>query len=370
MDPEKTGCPNPECPLHGQIGAGNISLHSKKEKRLLCRDCKRTFAATKGTPFYRRRYDEEAITRVVTLLAYGCPVRAICEAFRLDARTVSAWHEAAAAHCEGVHQALVESAKMDLKHVQADELRIKAQGHVAWMALALCVTTRLWLGGVVSTTRDKALARARALNVRACALCRPLLVAFDGFAAYIEAFGKAFRSPRHTGRRGRPPLVRWPELVLGRVIKSRRGRGLERIEREVLPKRQAIMAPGEIDLDAEALSERLLEESPGGAVINTAYIERFNATMRSTTAALARRMRALARVPQTLERGMYLVGCVYNFCGEHRSLAIALVVVGRWGDERRWVGRTPAMAAGLTDHRWSVWELLHYQFTTPCHHHD
>lgn len=369
MDPSKASCPHPDCPLHGQTGQGNIGLHSKKENRLRCRNCRRTFAARYGTIFYRRHYDDQTITRVVTLLAYGCPVQAIRQAFGLDERTVTDWHHAASQHCEGVHAHLIESAPMDLKHVQADELRIKAQGQIAWMALALCVTTRLWLGGVVSTTRSKAMAYRLALAVRACALCRPLLVAFDGFAAYVDAFGNAFRSPLSTGRRGRPRLVRWPHLVLGRVIKSRRGKRLEGIEREVLPKRGAIVVAGGVDLDAEALSERLLGESQGGSVINTAYIERFNATMRGMTAALARRTRALARLPQTLERGMYLAGCVYNFCGEHRRLAAELVVLDRRAERRRWVGRTPAMAAGLTDHRWSVWELLHYRFTTQHQHH-
>ena len=104
-------------------------------------------------------------------------------------------------------------------------------------------------------------------------------------------------------------------------------------------------------------------------MLNTAYIERLNATFRSLIAALARRSRALARTPALLEQGMYLAGCVYNFCSEHQSLALALIVVGRHGEARRWVGRTPAMVAGLTDHCWSVQELLNYRFTSPRHHH-
>lgn len=369
MDPTKAACLNPDCPLHGQTGQGNISLHSKKENRLRCRNCNKTFAATKGTIFYRRRYDEETITRVVTLLAYGAPVQAICQAFSLDERTVIDWHGAASRHCQDLHEELIASSQMDLQHVQADELRIKAQGQIVWMALALCVTSRLWLGGVVSTTRSKAMAHALALKVRACALCRPLLVVFDGFSAYIDAFTRAFRSPLHTGKRGRPRLMRWPKVILGRVIKSRRGRCLERLEREVLPHSPAILAPAEADLDAVALAQRLIAESQGGSLLNTAYIERFNATMRSRIAALARRTRALARLPQTLEEGMYLAGCVYNFCRAHRSLAVELYVVGPHGEQRRWAGRTPAMAASLTDHCWSVGELLNYRFTNHTHHH-
>ena len=58
---------------------------------------------------------------------------------------------------------------------------------------------------------------------------------------------------------------------------------------------------------------------------------------------------------------MDLVGCVYNFCREHRSLR------RRQGQGPQWQGRTPAMAAGWTDHVWSIEELLTFQPPTPLH---
>ena len=370
MDPSKAPCPNPDCPLYGQMGQGNVRLHSKKDNRLRCRNCKKTFAATRGTIFYRRRYDEETITCVVTLLAYGCPVQAVCRAFSLDERTVASWHSAAGVHCQHLHEHLVESSKMDLKQVQADELRIKAQGQILWMALALCVTTRLWLGGLVCSTRDKAMARALALKVRACALCRPLLIVFDGFVAYIDAFRKAFRSPLRTGRPGRPRLVAWPGIILGRVIKHRKGPRLKAVERCLAQEPSSRGLPGALSREeVQVQAQALLVESQGGGVLNTAYIERLNATFRSVIASLARRTRALARTGVLLERSMYLAGSVYNFCTEHRSLSVALIVIGRCGEQRRLVGRTPAMAAGLTDHCWSVRELLSYRVISQSHDH-
>lgn len=194
-------CPEPTCPFYGQTGQGNIGLHSKKENRLRCRKCHRTFAATTGTVFYRRRYDETTITRVVTLLAHGCPQQAACHAFGLDERTVAAWHHAAGRHCEALHDSLVTAHLMDLGQVQADEIRVNAQGHVVWMALALCVSTRLWLGGVVSTTRDTAMIRALALKVRACALCRPLLVCFDVGPGPAQSRPTSTPSPKRSAAR-------------------------------------------------------------------------------------------------------------------------------------------------------------------------
>ncbi|MDX9993545.1 MAG: hypothetical protein RBS68_15995 [Anaerolineales bacterium] len=55
-------------------------------------------------------------------------------------------------------------------------------------------TIRLWLGGVVSRKRDLDLIQSLVDNVRAIALCRPLLLAADGLASYVAAFRMAFRS--------------------------------------------------------------------------------------------------------------------------------------------------------------------------------
>ncbi len=91
MDPQTVVCPNWDCPAKGQVGRGNIGIHSRKEGRYICHQCHQTFSATKGTPLYRLRSDRNVITLVLTLLAYGCPLRAIVVAFRLDERTVREW---------------------------------------------------------------------------------------------------------------------------------------------------------------------------------------------------------------------------------------------------------------------------------------
>ena len=103
------------------------------------------------------RKPTELIVIVVTLLAYGCPVQAIVRAFGLDERTVASWRDRAGQHCQKLHQALVEQGKLDLVPVQADEIRVKGRKKIVWMGLAMMVSTRLWLAGTVSLTRDRAL---------------------------------------------------------------------------------------------------------------------------------------------------------------------------------------------------------------------
>lgn len=260
MDPHNVFCPTSSCPATGQSGQGNINIHSRSPQRYRCNVCQKTFSARKGTPLYRRRTPEATIALVLTLVAYGCPLAAIEAAFGFQRRTVQQWVDAAGDHCEQIHQHLVLKPR-DLEHVQADELRVKAQGGIVWMAMAVMVSSRLWLGGAISTSRDTALIRRLVALVRACASPEyPLLVAADGLITYVKAFGRAFRSKQYTGRVGAPRLIAWPKVVIGQVIKRYERRRVVGVERRV--------AQG-----SWSLLERLLDKTQGGGggVLNTAY---------------------------------------------------------------------------------------------------
>jgi hypothetical protein len=249
-------------------------IHSHKERRYRCKRCGRTFTETKDTAFYRMHKPRWLVLAVMTLLSYGCPVQAIVVAFDLDERTVARWQKESGSQCRRVHEHLVEAGKVALLQVQADEIRVKAVGGVFWLASAMEVRSRLWLGSVISQHRDGQLIGGLLIRVRACGPVEKRVVA---------------------------------------------GREAEVISRVIATQRSML------------------------ALINTAYIERLQATFRARLAPLVRRTRAGAHKHCTLEAGMWLVGSCYNLLWAHRSL----------GEER-----TPAMAAGLTDHRWSMEELL------------
>jgi IS1 family transposase len=287
------------------------------------------------------RKPTEIIVIIVTLLSYGCPVQAIVHAYALDERTVASWRDRAGAHCEQVHHALIETGTLDLVHVQADEIRVKGRKMIAWMGLAMMVSTRLWLAGTVSLTRDKGLANALMQQVRRSALSlRPLLVLTDGWAAYPGSIRRAFReNVKKQAGVGRASLVVWPHLHIGTVIKRTEKKRVVEITRR--------MAHGLL-----TQAEELLQRSGGGTVLNTAFIERLNGTMRERLASLTRKCRHSACRLQALHAGMYLIGCTYNFCVAHHELSKA----------KHWDRAcTPAMASGLTDHIWSISELLHYK---------
>ena len=346
MDPTTIFCPNLACPARGQVGQGNIGIHSRQEQRFFCRQCRKTFTATQGTAFYRLRTPIETVTLVITLLAHGCPLQAIVVAFGFDERTVASGLRRAGVHGQAVQAYLVEQPR-DLGQVQADEIRVKKQGGMVWMALAIMVKTRLWLGGEVSEHRDMTLIQRLIAHVRRCAAPRPLLCCTDGLCAYVRVIRETCRDPVHTGQGGRPRLRPWPHVLIAQVVKRDERRHVVETERRMVD-------------GTPARVETLRRRSQGDGVINTAYIERLNATFRERLAALTRRGRALARRTPTLKHGMDVIGTIDNFCTYHASLALAASEVGR-----ACVPRTPAMAAGITDHCWTVRELLAFHVPPP-----
>jgi hypothetical protein len=135
-----------ECNARGKIGGGNIVIHSPREGRYQCQGCGKTFSGTTGTALYGLKKAADLFFIVVTLLAYGCPVQAIVAASGLDERTVRDWFIRSGQHCQQVHQQFIEKTMLDLGQVQADEIKVKKQRGSVWMALAIMVKTRLWLG--------------------------------------------------------------------------------------------------------------------------------------------------------------------------------------------------------------------------------
>jgi transposase-like protein len=328
MRPEQVVCSNSEC-----RASGRIAVHSHKERRYICHGCKRTFVDTSGTLLYRLKQPLELVLVVLTLLAYGCPIPALVAAFGLDERTIATWQLKAGQHAKQVQNQLVCQGTVDLGQVQADELYTKTQAGPVWIATAMTVFSRLWLWGAIGWQRDEALVRPVIEQVRAAAQPgQPILFAVDGFKAYVGCILTVFRDPLYTGKVGRPRLLVWEDLHIVQVIKQRVGRRLVSITRR--------LAYGALTAAEEVMQRTQVELGR----INTAYIERLNATLRTWLPGLARRTRTPSGAREHLEAALFWTGCVYNFCHVHATLA-----------------GTPAMAADLTDHVWSIEELIRYR---------
>jgi transposase-like protein len=348
IDASQLFCPNVECPSRGLIGQGNIVSHGSKRPRGKCKTCDKTFSARKGTALEGIRKPEELFVTVILLLAYGCPTQAIVHTFGLDERTIASWQQRAGNHCELIHKEKIERGILDLLHVQADEIWIKMRGAVVWVALAMMVSTRLWIAGEVSKKRDSDLIDHLMEQVRRC--CKAMaavLICTDGFAAYPKSILRAFREKvKNPYGIGAPRKRVWPRLYIGTVIKYT----VKRRVREVIRR----MGHGQW-----RKAKRLIKASKGGKKLNTSNTLRLNGTFRERLASFTRKCRHTASKIETVHAGIYLIGCTYNFCFAHHELSKSKTK-GGFG-----FPCTPAMASGLTDHVWSVRELLTYKVAPP-----
>jgi len=199
------------------------------------------------------------VVAVLTLLAHGCPVQAIVAAFDLDERTVARWQRESGSQCRRVHDHLIEAGRVVLSQVQADEIRVKAVGGIFWLASALEVRSRLWLGGMISRHRDGELIRGLLIRVRGCSPAERILLVTDGFASYKSQALKLFREPLRTGKVGRPRLVLPGGVMIARVIKRYQRRRVVEVIRHVVA-----------GTEAEVISRVIGTQRSIRALINTA----------------------------------------------------------------------------------------------------
>jgi hypothetical protein len=105
-------------------------------------------------------------------------------------------------------------------------------------------------------------------------------------------------------------------------------------------------------------STEVITEILGDKQMNPSYVERDNLTSRQSNGRLVRKTLSYSKTNYYLQRHLDLEDAVFNFVRPHQALRMTLPrpILGR-----QWHQRTPAMAAGLTDHRWTLEELLSYR---------
>jgi IS1 family transposase len=180
--------------------------------------------------------------------------------------------------------------------------------------------------------------------------CVPVFLS-DGFKAYITALLTHFGhwiQPERRQAQGPVPKPRWmplPQLLYAQVIKVTRRRLVEVKHRVVFGTKAAV--------------EQVLAAC--GWQINTAFIERVNLSIRQHVAAVGRRVMTLCTGEAGLRQQLALYHGYYNFCLPHASVRQPLPQpepTNGHGSAKCWQPRTPAMAAGLTDHVWTLREVL------------
>lgn len=179
--------------------------------------------------------------------------------------------------------------------------------------------------------------------------------------ALLNAYGEK-EEPRREKRRGRPrtrPIVKPPDgLQYGQVIKHRDKHGrIESIERRIV-------------FGTEEGVKKKLEEAGCYTTISTAHVERDNLTSRQTSSRLVRDALSFSKTMEELRYHTALDDLAYDFSRYHGSLRVRLKhprpTRGRNGTLKMWIQRTPAMAAGVTDHRWTMEELMTFPLIKSC----
>jgi IS1 family transposase/transposase-like protein len=371
VDTAQHFCPNPVCAYRGRVELGNISANGHPSggpwRQLYCRQCKGYFLETHGTPLYGKRVSPDRLVWAVGALAEGLGIRAVARVFEVDPNTVLAWLVEAADHLKAFSHHFLHD--VHVTQVQLDELyallRAVKDGDVSeaealqrlarsprWVWAAIDPVTKLLLTLDVG---DRTLAMAQRVVHQVVQVlapgCMPLFLT-DGFKEYATAllthYGQ-WVQPERCQATGPMPKPRWmplPHLLYAQVIKTVRRRRLVRVGHRVIF--------GTLEAIQQALAAC-------GWQINTAFVERVNLTIRQHVAAVGRRVLTLCKGEDGLRQQLVLYHTYYNFCLPHASVRQPLLQpepTNGTGSAKRWRPQAPAMAAGLTDHVWTLREVL------------
>src|SRR5215831_16896198 len=371
VDTSSHFCPQPHCTYRGGVGLGNLRANGHPSggpwRQFYCTACEGYFQETHGTPFHGKRVAPEKLVWAVGALAEGLGIRAVARVFEVDPNTVLAWLVEVAEHATAFSQYFLNDVRVT--QVQLDELfallsavktgevseavavqRLSRSPHGVWGAID--PVTKLLLTIDVG---DRTLAMAqRVVHQVAQVLapdCAPLFLT-DGFTEYATAllthYGQWVQPARRQAA-GPAPKPRWmprPGLLYAQVIRTVRRRRLVRVSHRVV-------------FGTLAAVEQVLAAC--GWQINTAFIERLNLSMRQHVAALGRRVTTLCKHEDGVRQQVTLYHVYYNFCLPHASLRVPWpqpLPTNGTGSAKQWRPSTPAMAAGLTDHVWTLREVL------------
>jgi len=371
VDTSRHFCPHTGCRYRGWLGLGNLRANGHPSggpwRQFQCTSCEGYFPEHHGTIFHGKQVAVERLVHVLACLAEGLGIRATARVFEVDPNTVLQWLVEAAEHLRAfcayflcdlhVTQIQLDELYAVLSAVKAGEIseakaikRLSRSPHWVWVAMD--PVTKLLLTIDVG---DRTLAMAQGFVHQVVQMlapgCVPLFLT-DGFTEYTTAllthFGHWVQPPRRQAT-GPSPKPRWmplPHLRYAQVIKTVRRRRLVRVRHRVVF--------GTLETVNAVLA-------PLGCQINTAFIERLNLTIRQHVAAVGRRVSTLCKGEDGVRQQLVLYHVYYNFCLPHASVRQPLlqpVPTNGTGSAKRWQPRTPAMAAGLTDHVWTLREVL------------
>jgi IS1 family transposase len=373
MDCTTCYCRNRRCSLFGQMGPrARFKLHDwhRQAPRFRCQGCGALASARTGTAYAGIRTDTDTYLHGATALAEGLSIRATGRLLGVDKDTINHWLPVLGRQGQGVMNYFFRD--LPLRECQLDELWTfiyKKEDHLtpleklvevfgdAWVWIAFSPVYKLVPAWVVG---KRTLRHARRLIFRLKSATDGRIPFFtsDELPHYADALLDVYGvwvTPPRQGTRGRfPKPRRCPPLDLcyAVVVKEReKGRVVNVTTRIVYGSAQQAAAA--------------LCASPVSRTVNTSGVERNNLTVRQHSRRLGRKVNAFSKDPDYLEHQLTLAFAYYHFvkphCGLRQRLPHTLPTKGRKGSYKKWKPVTPAMAAGLTEHVWTMDELLSFR---------
>jgi hypothetical protein len=364
----------PDCDYRGWLGLNNVRANGHPSgspwRQLQCTACDGYFPAHHGIIFHGTQAAVELIVRVLACLAAGLGLRATAQVFEVDANTVLPWLVEAAEqltafcayflcdlHVKQLQLDELYAVLRDLKagEINEDEAIQRLERSPYWVWTAMGPNSNLLLV-IDAGTRPLEMVQQVVHQVvqRLAPGCVPLCLT-DGLkddgTAFLAHFGQWMQPARRqdTGPMPKPRWLSLPELLYAQVVKSYRRRRIVGVKYRVVF--------GTMERVQQVLAAC-------GRKINTALVERLNLDIRQRVAAVGRRVNTWCRGEDGLRQQLVVSQVYDNFCLPHSSLRQPLPVpepTKGTGSAKLWRPCTPAMAAGLTDHVWTLKEVLLYR---------
>ena len=334
-----------------------------------CQWCHTKFSETRGTVFFGLKTPSETIYHALGCLAESMGIRATARVFQVKKDTVLRWLRRAGEHSAQVSAYLMHN--FQVEQVQLDELwtfvlkkektlsaweKLHTEYGDNWIWTAIDPVHKLVLAFVVGDHEEPwAVGLLKKLKAVLAKGCMPLFTS-DQLPHYTSAILKVFGRlayPKRKGSRGRFPNPRFEpsaDLQYATVHKERQGGRIISVSTRVV-----------FGL-AKAILVRL--KSLGMKTINTSFVERMNLTMRHIVSRLRRKTLCFSKKREYLEWHLHLSIAYYHFVLTHRGLRRPLpepIPTNGNGSSKKWEYRTPAISASLTDHIWTMKELLTFR---------
>jgi hypothetical protein len=298
--------------------------------------------------FYGKRTAEETILETLALLGEGVRISSIARTKGIKEDTIVQWLREAGTHAEAVEEALLRD--YELSASQRDGLwsfvqnkggkknhEETAETGQFWRVTVVETETRLRAVRAIEKTEAEASVQVMKTLAERAHPERPPPLCSDGGSGCAEAMVAVYgQVPPYSGR-GRPPSQKQPssEWQYLRAVKQRDAKG------HFIGTDYRVIF-GEPD---EVLAQ---------LGVGTVYVERTHLTMRQFCARLVRKGLGFSKLLEMHRLAAAWDDGVYNLVRPVKTLRQRVTGLGR----RKWKPRTPAMAAGLTDHLWTVKELL------------